>query len=206
LDLNFKLYINCILNRQNYAYISNYAQNFKNDNLILNANSLYYLVFHLRFSSLFYSTQLVDIFSYEVPNNTQSFSVKKDSNQNKFVVNDKGLNTVTTYNFHVINTQNRFFIFLQSLTKFNALHKLSKNTSMVSSIAELFFAANWLEREVSELHGTNFSGKKDLRNLMLQYGDTSTPFQKSFPSIGLKEMYYNPVKDTIVQNPVVLQI
>jgi len=206
LDINFKLYINCILNRQNYAYISNYAQNFKNDNLILNANSFYYLAFHLRFSSLFYSTQLVDIFSYEVPNNAQSFSEKKNLNQNKFVLNDKGFNTVTAYNFHVINTQNRFFIFLQSLTKFNALHKLSKNTSMVSSIAELFFAANWLEREVAELHGTNFSGKKDLRNLMLQYGDTSTPFQKSFPSIGLKEMYYNPVKDTIVQNPVVLQI
>jgi NADH-quinone oxidoreductase subunit C len=122
------------------------------------------------------------------------------------MLNEKGFNTITVYNFHIINTQNRFFIFLQSLTKFNSLDKLSKNTSMVSSIAELFFAANWLEREVAELHGTSFSGKKDLRNLMLQYGDTSTPFQKSFPSIGLKEMYYNPVKDTIIQNPVVLQI
>ena len=62
--------------------------------------------------------------------------------QNKSMLNEKGFNTITVYNFHIINTQNRFFIFLQSLTKFNSLDKLSKNTSMVSSIAELFFAAN----------------------------------------------------------------
>jgi NADH:ubiquinone oxidoreductase subunit C len=63
-----------------------------------------------------------------------------------------------------------------------------------------------LERENAELHGVLFLGKKDLRNLMLQYGDNTTPFQKSFPSIGLKEMYYNPIKDTIIQNPITIQI
>ena len=73
-------------------------------------------------------------------------------------------------------------------------------------MTELFSAANWLEREVSELSGVSMSGKKDLRNLMLQYGDSSTPFKKSFPTIGLREMFYNPVKDTIVQNPVTLQL
>jgi len=41
---------------------------------------------------------------------------------------------------------------------------------------------------------------------MLQYGDSSSPFQKSFPSIGLKEMYYNPIKDTIIQNRLSIQI
>lgn len=59
---------------------------------------------------------------------------------------------------------------------------------------------------MSELSGIVFLGKKDLRNLMLQYGDSSVPFQKSFPTVGLKEMFYNPVKDVIVQNPVTLQI
>jgi NADH:ubiquinone oxidoreductase subunit C len=63
-----------------------------------------------------------------------------------------------------------------------------------------------LEREVAELSGIETKEKKDLRNLMLQYGDSSSPFQKSFPSIGLKEMYYNPVKDTIVQNKLSVQI
>jgi hypothetical protein len=41
---------------------------------------------------------------------------------------------------------------------------------------------------------------------MLQYGDASNPFKKSFPSIGLKEMFYDPIKDTIVQNPLSVQL
>jgi hypothetical protein len=41
---------------------------------------------------------------------------------------------------------------------------------------------------------------------MLQYGDSSAPFQKSFPSIGLKEIYYNSVKDCLVQNKVSIKI
>jgi NADH:ubiquinone oxidoreductase subunit C len=56
------------------------------------------------------------------------------------------------------------------------------------------------------LHGIVFSGKKDLRNLMLQYGDTSAPFQKGFPSIGLKEVFYDSNSDLIVQLPISLQV
>jgi hypothetical protein len=41
---------------------------------------------------------------------------------------------------------------------------------------------------------------------MLQYGDTSAPFQKAAPSIGLKEMYYDSVTDIIVESPVTLQV
>jgi hypothetical protein len=141
-DFNFKLYVNCILNRQNYAYISNSAQNFKNDNLMLNANSLYYLVFHVRFSSLFYSPQLVDIFSYEVPNNTQVFLSKQNFNQNKSMLNEKGFNTILIYNFHTLSTQNRFFVFVKIGSFFSKKNKLAKLNNAVSSITELFFAAN----------------------------------------------------------------
>jgi len=55
------------------------------------------------------------------------------------------------------------------------------------------------------LHGIFFSGKKDLRNLMLQYGDTSAPMQKSFPSIGTREIFYDTVTDLLVQQPVSVQ-
>ena len=48
------------------------------------------------------------------------------------------------------------------------------------------------------MHGVSFVGKKDIRNLMLQYGDSSMPLQKSFPTIGLREMFYDPVKDYIL--------
>jgi NADH:ubiquinone oxidoreductase subunit C len=107
-----------------------------------------------------------------------------------------------------LNSNNKFFVFVKTPSKVYSSSTIVKNSSFSSifSITELFFAANWLEREVSELNGIFFTGKKDIRNLMLQYGDSSSPFQKSFPTIGLKEMYYNPIKDTIVQNPVTLQI
>ena len=91
-------------------------------------------------------------------------------------------------------------------TKAEGSQSLIGSMFVSMDFSELFYSANWLEREVSELSGIVFLGKKDLRNLMLQYGDSSVPFQKSFPTIGLKEMFYNPVKDVIVQNPVTLQI
>ena len=56
------------------------------------------------------------------------------------------------------------------------------------------------------MHGICFENKKDLRNLMLQYGDTSTPFQKLFPSIGVKELFYDPLKDTLVQKNLSVQL
>lgn len=41
---------------------------------------------------------------------------------------------------------------------------------------------------------------------MLQYGDTSVPFQKSAPSIGYKEFYYDSVNDILIETPITLQI
>ena len=56
------------------------------------------------------------------------------------------------------------------------------------------------------MHGINFLNKKDLRNLMLQYGDSTTPFQKSSPSIGYKEVYYDSVGDVLLETAVTLQV
>ena len=158
-----------------------------------------------------YSTQLADIFSYEVPRGKFSVPVSSDtaigSNASyKYHVLFKGVTSIVVYNFHVLNTQERLYIYISSDSNTPTPSNIFKNSSRIASITELFFAANWLEREVSELSGVIIKDKKDLRNLMLQYGDSSAPFQKSFPSIGLKEMFYNPIKDTIVQNPVSIQL
>ena len=195
MNKNYKLYLKCILSNENYAFVSNLDNNVKNVNLLLTIKSLYYLTFHFRFSSLFYSSQLVDIFAYEIPL-TSALNIESKKSNSSIVV----------YNFHILNTQNRFFFFTKVGSSFTRKGGVLQSHQTVPSIAELFFAANWLEREVSELHSLNFNGKKDLRNLMLQYGDSTGPFQKSFPSIGTKEMFYNPIKDTIIQNPVSLQI
>jgi NADH:ubiquinone oxidoreductase subunit C len=56
------------------------------------------------------------------------------------------------------------------------------------------------------MSGIVFEGKKDVRNLMLTYGDSSSPLRKSFPSTGFKEMFYDSNNDLLVQTPVTLQI
>ena len=145
--------------------------------MLINQNLLYYVVLHLKLSTIFYTSQLSDIFAYET--SSKSFS--------------KTNNNVIVYNFHNIQLHERFFIF-------------ALKNSGLKSVTELYPNATWLEREVAELHGLNFLGKKDVRNLMLQYGDTSAPFRKSFPSIGRKEMFYDGVNDTITQQPITLQI
>lgn len=206
----FKLYLKCILKNKNYAFVDNHCQHaFKNESVLLDSKNLYYTVLHLKFSSLMYSTQLADIFSYEVPRGRFSTPDSVNNNPNsshKYFAHFKGAISIVVYNFHILNTQERLYIFLSSDAEVPTPLNVFKKSSRIASITELFFAANWLERELSELSGVIIKDKKDLRNLMLQYGDSSAPFQKSFPSVGLKEMFYNPIKDTIVQNPVSLQL
>lgn len=56
------------------------------------------------------------------------------------------------------------------------------------------------------MHGLAFDKKQDLRNLMLQYGDSSAPFRKAYPSIGTRELGFDSVTDTLVQNPISTQL
>ena len=195
------MYFKSILTRQNFFLIDNLAQNVKDENLFISSSSLYFLVLHLRLSSLFYLTQLVDIFSYETTLNLNTNTLGVGD----FFTPSKSLTSVIVYNFHAILTQHRFFVFCINFSMSTKSTKLNPSSGLFS-ISELFFSANWLEREVAELNGIIFGGKKDLRNLMLQYGDSTVPFQKSFPTVGLREMFYNPVKDTIIQSPVSFQI
>lgn len=110
------------------------------------------------------------------------------------------------YQFHQLCTLERIFIFtplrLGSLgvTK----HDKNSNNSSVSSqwgvsVSQLFSAARWLEREAVELFGVQLVGMLDQRNLLLQYGETSSPLKKAYPSSGWYEVYYIPVYNTLVE-------
>jgi NADH:ubiquinone oxidoreductase subunit C len=201
--LNIKLFFRYTLLNFPFSFINNLEQKSKNVNLSINNDSFFYLCTHLKLSSVFYSSHLSDIFAYELPNNSFYSDKNESLRYNTFL--SKNQSTVMVYNFHLLYSQDRVFIFVNNdllLTK----SKILSSNPFIDSIAEIFPAANWLEREAAELHGVTFTGKKDLRNLMLQYGDTSAPFQKSFPTIGLNELYYDPIKDTLVQNPVSVQL
>ena len=55
------------------------------------------------------------------------------------------------------------------------------------------------------MHGFFFVNKRDSRNLMLQYGDTSRPLQKSLASVGTREIHYDSITDTLKQTEISLQ-
>jgi NADH:ubiquinone oxidoreductase subunit C len=180
-----KLYFKYILWNTQHVYF-NYITKKKNTvSLFIFPSSLYYLAIHFKLSTLFYSTQLADLFAYEINLNLNTALLKKNE-ENKALV----------YNFHNIQADTRYFVFV--------VNQNSSNKTLFS-LVELFQNANWLEREVGELHGIFYNGKKDLRNLMLQYGDTSAPMIKSYPSIGEREIYFDSVSDLLIQTPVSLQ-
>lgn len=45
--------------------------------------------------------------------------------------------------------------------------KLPKSKIEIDSLAPVFEAANWIEREIHEMLGINFNGHPDLRRLLL---------------------------------------
>lgn len=150
----------------------------------------------MRFGTMFFSSQLVDLFAYELPiSHSSNVTNNSTDTKNNPIYSS---NYILVYNFHNLTFQDRFFFFCIEMT--NKFHNFSLN-----SISELFPNASWLEREVAELHGSIFNNKKDLRNLMLQYGDMSTPFRKSSPSIGIKEFFYDAVNDVLSQIPLSFQ-
>jgi NADH:ubiquinone oxidoreductase subunit C len=124
---------------------------------------------------------------------------KKIKSTNLNLNNYSTASKTVIYHFHNLLTHNRLFVFTLNI-------KSSSKFANLKSITELFPNANWFEREVSELYNFIFEGKKDTRNLMLQYGDTSVSFQKFLPSIGLKEMFYDSINDLICQTRVTTQI
>lgn len=137
------------------------------------------------------------MFAYELPLSNSINSPINPSNVTNSLLYSNS--TIVVYNFHNLTFQERFFLFcVDSSPRFSSFR--------LNSVAELYPNASWLEREVSEFHGIIFNNKKDLRNLMLQYGDTSAPFQKSSPTIGVKEVFYDSINDILVQNPVSIQV
>jgi hypothetical protein len=103
MNLNYKLFFKYILFHINNIFLKYINKNDKNTNIYITENNLYYLSLHLKLSSLFYSTQLIDIFSYELPinNNIEKKKIIPFIN-----------NSLIVYNFHSILFQQRFFIFV----------------------------------------------------------------------------------------------
>ena len=187
---DFKVFIKYVLGYLNFFFLR-FSSKDRNGffYLLLSQRNLYFFFLHVRLSSRFFFYQLVDLFAYELATSqvlyTSSQGAPKASSS-----------TVLVYNFHGCKLQERLLVF--SFLK----DRLASFTSLV----ELYPNCSWLEREVGEFHMVCFEGKKDVRNLMLAYGESNAPFRKSFPSIGTRELFYDGLNDVLVQETVSTQI
>ena len=182
-----KLFFTKVLQGAPHIFLINKSFRTRNISLLVPETLLYYLALHIKLATSARASQLVDIFAYENPVSSVNTSTIASSSS-----------PVLVYQFHNLFSQERLFAFTVSIN--------SGEATSPKSLTELFTTSAWLEREVGEMHSICFGGKKDLRNLMLQYGDASAPFQKSYPSIGVKELFYDSVTDNLVQVPVTTQI
>ena len=82
---------------------------------------------------------------------------------------------------------------------------LDEESLIISSVTEVWSAANWYEREAFDLLGIVFEGHPDLRRILTDYGFIGHPFRKDFPLIGHVEMRYDPDKQRVVYQPVTIE-
>ncbi|MBT5665173.1 MAG: NADH-quinone oxidoreductase subunit C [Rhodospirillaceae bacterium] len=76
--------------------------------------------------------------------------------------------------------------------------------SQIPSVAEIYPAAGWFEREVWDLYGVFFSGHRDLRRILTDYGFDGHPLRKDFPLTGHVEVRYDDEQQRVVYEPVAL--
>lgn len=76
---------------------------------------------------------------------------------------------------------------------------------VLASVATIWAAANWFEREAFDLYGIIFTGHPDLRRILTDYGFVGNPFRKDFPLSGHVEMRYDPEQQRVVYQPVSIE-
>lgn len=105
-------------------------------------------------------------------------------------------------------SKKRFQIIYNLLSvKYNARLQVvisTKELDPVKSIVPLYCGANWLEREVFDMHGIFFSNHPDLRRILTDYGFSGFPLRKDFPLSGYIETRYDDSQKRVVFEPIEL--
>ena len=75
----------------------------------------------------------------------------------------------------------------------------------IDSIADIFPASIWYERELYDMFGIEVDDAPDLRRILTDYGFEGHPLRKDFPVTGFNEVRYDPASKKVVYEPVKLQ-
>jgi len=76
--------------------------------------------------------------------------------------------------------------------------------SYFDSITNIYFGANWYEREAWDMFGLFFKNHPDLRRMLTDYGFKGHPLRKDFPMTGYIEVRYDDFLKRILYEEVSL--
>lgn len=94
------------------------------------------------------------------------------------------------------------FMLLNLSLPYRLIIRISTNEyTPISTVSDLYNSAGWLEREVWDMYGVYFSGHKDLRRILTDYGFSGYPLRKDFPLTGYTEVRYDDTKKQVVLEP-----
>ena len=106
------------------------------------------------------------------------------------------------------NREDRFeLVYCLLSTKYNSSIKVKTfvdEFTPVESIVDIYQVANWLEREVWDMHGVYIEQHPDLRRILTDYGFEGYPLRKDFPLSGYTEVRYDDSQKRVIYEPLEL--
>jgi NADH-quinone oxidoreductase subunit C len=133
-----------------------------------------------------------------------SFVVRllRDSQQFRFL----SLLDIWSVDWLGFNETHRFsinYMFLSTLTGLRVVVRVNLcEPASINSVTSDFPSANWLEREVWDMHGIVFQGHTDLRRILTDYGLEGHPLRKDYPLTGFMEVRYDDSMKRVIYEPV----